>query len=557
MPLVRALLAVTLPGFLLCALPDVARGADAAGDTDTAVSDAHAFADIATLQATMAAGEVDALTLTRLFITRIARLDHAGPRVNSVSELNPEAQALARANDAARAAGAHGLLQGIPVLLKDNIDTGDRMRTTAGSFALADAPAARDATVAARLRDAGAVLLGKANLSEWANFRSTRATSGWSAVGGLTRNPWVLDRNACGSSSGSAAAVAAGFTVVAIGTETDGSILCPAAMNGVVGIKPTLGLVSRAGVVPISHNQDTPGALARTVGDAATLLTVLAGSDPRDPATAEADAHAGDYRKFLTADGLRGKRIGVVRDYAGEPHADRALARAMAALEAGGAVLVDPVSLPHATDLGADEMTVLLHDFKHDIAAYLATRAGIKARTLADLVAFNKAHARAEMPWFGQELFELAEATSGLSDPQYLEARERVQRRAGAEGIDAALREHEVDALLAPAWSPAFRTDLVLGDHIVSGHAQGGSPAQLPAVAGYPAIAVPADFAAGLPVGVVLLGPRWSEGTLITIAHGLEQQLALAARPRFLPTIEVAVPAPDPSGTRAAGLFRD
>ena len=300
----------------------------------------------------------------------------------------------ARQRDQDRADGKSGILLGIPVLLKDNIDTGDQMLTTAGSQALSAAPAPHDAAVVARLRKAGAIILGKTNLSEWANFRSTHATSGWSGRGGLTHNPYVLDRNACGSSAGSGAAVAAGFATLAIGTETDGSVICPASMNGIVGIKPTLGLVSRAGIVPISHNQDTAGPMARNVADAAALLTVMAGSDAADPATAEADRHATDYRKFLEADGLKGKRIGVLREYAGlEPDTDRVLDQAIAAMKKAGAVIVDPVKLPHVGDLGDDEFTVLLYDFKHDIKAYLATRKNLGVHDLADLIAFNKAHA--------------------------------------------------------------------------------------------------------------------------------------------------------------------
>lgn len=546
-PLALLALAVGLPW--ACAAQQVAtatssRVQDAAASTATSLDRRDtAYASIDALHKAMDQGDLDALGLTRLFIWRIARFDHAGPGVNSVIELNPDALTQARTRDADRSNAKGGLLLGIPVLLKDNIDTGDRMLTTAGSLALAAAPAAQDATIVQKLRKAGAIILGKTNLSEWANFRSTHATSGWSGRGGLTRNPYVLDRNACGSSSGSGAAVAAGFTTVAIGTETDGSVICPASMTGIVGIKPTLGLVSRAGIVPISHNQDTAGPMARTVADAATLLTVMAGSDPRDPATAEADRHATDYRKFLDPEGLKGKRIGVLRQYTGaEPNADRVLDEAIATMKKAGAIIVDPVKLPHVGDLGDDEFTVLLYDFKHDLNNYLATRKNLKVHTLSDLIAFNDAHAKTEMPWFGQELFHMAEKKGPLTDKAYVEALERAKRRAGPEGIDAALKADNLDALLAPSWGPAFRTDLVLGDHIVSGDPTIGGVSQPASVAGYPSITVPAGFAHGLPVGIVLMTRKWGEPVLISIASGFEHAASAYQRPRFLPTVPEASP---------------
>lgn len=504
----------------------------------------HAYMGVEQLHKAMQNKSLTALGLTRHFIWRIARLDHAGPGVNSVIELNPEALPQARQRDQSRANGKAGMLLGIPVLLKDNIDTGDQMLTTAGSLALSNAPAPRDASIVTRLRQAGAIILGKTNLSEWANFRSTHATSGWSGRGGLTHNPYVLDRNACGSSAGSGAAVAAGFTTVAIGTETDGSVICPASMNGIVGIKPSLGLVSRTGIVPISHNQDTAGPMARTVADAAALLTVMAGSDPRDPATATADEHATDYRKFLDPDGLKGKRIGVLRQYAGaEPNADRVLDQAITVMKNAGAIIVDPVKLPHISDLGDDEITVLLYDFKHDIAQYLATRKQLTVHTLADLIDFNKAHAKAEMPWFGQELFLMAQKKGPLTDKAYTDALARGKRRAGPEGIDAALKADKLDALLAPSWGPAFRTDLVLGDHIVSGDPTVGGVSQPASVAGYPSITVPAGFAHGLPVGIVFMTRKWGEPTLISIASGFEQHSHAFKRPKFLGS----VPQPEPA----------
>ncbi len=496
-----------------------------------------AYASIAQLQQRMDAGTLDSRQLAQAMLDRIQRIDRSGPTLRAVIETNPDALGLAGTLDAKRPR-SHGPLYGIPVLLKDNIDTGDSMLTTAGSLALVDAPASRDAGLVQRLRRAGALVLGKTNLSEWANFRSSHASSGWSGRGGQTRNPYVLDRNPCGSSAGSAAAVAAGLATVAIGTETDGSIICPAAMNGIVGIKPTLGLVSRSGIVPISHNQDTAGPMARNVADAATLLSVIAGSDPRDPATMEADRHATDYTKFLDPNGLKGKRIGVVRQLAGaEPNADRVLEQAIAQMKAQGAIIVDPVTLPHLGDLGEPEITVLLYDFKHDINAYLTTRHGLPVKTLADLIAFNKAHAAEEMPWFGQELFEQAERKGPLSDKPYADALARAKRLSGPEGIDAALQSQHLDALLAPSWGPAFVTDLVLGDHVVSGDPTVGGASQPAAMAGYPSITVPAGFAHGLPVGIVLFGAKWSEPTLISIAYGFEQHAKAWRAPRFLPTV--------------------
>jgi len=404
---------------------------------------------------------------------------------------------------------------------------------------LADAPASKDAALVTRLHKAGALILGKTNLSEWADYRSNHASSGWSGVGGQTRNPYALDRNPCGSSAGSAAAVAAGLTTVAIGSETDGSIICPASMNGIVGIKPTLGLVSRTGIVPISHNQDTAGPMARDVADAAALLSVIAGSDPRDPATIDADKHATDYTRFLDPNGLRGKRIGVVRQLAGsEPNADRVLEQAIATMKAQGAIIVDPVTLPHLNELSDPESIVLLYDFKHDINAYLATRTGLQVKTLTDLIAFNQRDATREMVWFGQELFEQAEAKGALTDKAYIDALAKAKRLSGPEGIDAALSKDHLDALLSPSWGPAFVTDLVLGDHIVSGDPTIGGASQPAAVAGYPSITVPAGWAHGLPVGIVLFGTKWSEPTLISIAYGFEQHTHAWQPPQFLDTAD-------------------
>jgi amidase len=509
------------------------------------------YASIATLQKRMDDGQLSSEQLTRAFIARIAAKDQAGPNVNSVLEVNPDALEIARQRDAQRASdtgNTHAPLLGIPVLLKDNIDTGDRMQTTAGSLALVGEPAPRDATVALKLRAAGMVILGKTNLSEWANFRSTHSSSGWSGRGGLTRNPYVLDRSACGSSSGSAAAVAAGFTTVALGTETDGSVICPSAVNGIVGIKPSVGLVSRAGIIPISHTQDTAGAMARTVADAARLLTAMAGSDPRDPATRDANKHATDYTRFLDPNGLRGKRIGVVRGLGNyDARTRHILDRAVAAMRAAGATVIDPVKLPHADDYGKAEMTVLLYEFKNDLNAYLATRKGLKVHSLADLIAFDRTHAEQEMPWFGQDLFLKAEAKGPLTDSAYLEAKAKAHRLAGPEGIDAALSSHHLDALVTLATGPAWTTDLVNGDHVV-GAGYGDA-----AVAGYPSITVPAGMVHGLPVGVVFMAGKWSEPTLISIAYGFEQGTHARRRPHFYPSVmdEVSMPMPAPAASSA------
>ena len=503
------------------------------GGTPPASASPTDYAGIPELQQQMAGGKLDSQQLVRDFIQRIESLDQAGPRVNAVLQMNPDALSIAKQRDEGRKSGQHEKLWGIPILLKANIDTGDTMPTTAGSLALLGAPAPRDATVAAKLREAGAVILGKTNLSEWANFRSTRASSGWSGRGGLARNPYVLDRSACGSSSGSAAAVAAGFVTVAIGTETNGSIICPSAANGVVGIKPTVGLVSRAGIIPISSTQDTAGPIARDVRDAAIVLSAIAGSDPRDPATVDADKHATDYAKFLDPDALKGKRIGVVRELAGgDPQVKALLDRAIAVLRAHGATVVDNVKIPHVDDYGHAESTVLQYEFKHGVNAYLATRKGLKVHSLADLIAFDKAHASDEMPWFGQELFEQAEAKGPLTDKAYRDALAKLKKLAGPEGIDAAMNAEHLDALFAPAQDPAWRIDLVTGDP--GGTASAYGPA---AVAGYPSITVPAGFVHGLPVGMLFFGRKWSEPTLIGMAYAFEQATHARRAPEFLTTL--------------------
>jgi len=489
-------------------------------------------ATIAGLQERMDSGELTARSLAKAYLARVELIDRGGPGLRSVIEVNPDALALADALDAERRArGPRGPLHGIPVLVKDNVDTADAMKTTAGSLALLGAEPERDAFVVRRLRGAGAVLLGKTNLSEWANFRSTRSTSGWSARGGQCRNPYALDRNPCGSSSGSAVAVSADLGAVAVGTETDGSIVCPASSNGVVGIKPTIGLVSRAGIVPIAHSQDTAGPLARTVADAATLLEALAGADPRDPATARAPT-ALDLVGALDDGRLEGVRIGVARNMAGfHDRVDAVLEDALDALRDLGAELVDPADVPHATELEEPELEVLLFEFKADLEAYLGGLGGEAPRTLAELIAFNEEHRDDEMPLFGQELFLKANDRGTLTDPVYVEALATCGRLAREEGIDAVMDEHRLDALIAPSGGPAWVTDPVNGDHYVGGNT---TPA---AVAGYPSVSVPAGFAFALPVGVSFIGRAWSEPTLIRIAHAFERVTGHRRPPTFAPHV--------------------
>ncbi len=494
-------------------------------------------ATIATLQERMRSGALTARALTEAYLLRIEALDGQGPTLRSVLETNPDALAIAEALDAERKAkGARGPLHGIPVLLKDNIGTGDRMTTTAGSLALAGSFSAQDSFLARRLRQAGAVLLGKANLSEWANFRSSHSSSGWSGRGGQCRNPYALDRNPCGSSSGSGAGVSANLCAVSVGSETDGSIVCPSSANGIVGIKPTLGLVSRAGMIPLAHSQDTAGPMCRTVADAAALLGVLAGVDSGDSATEKSRGHAApDYTKFLDPDGLRGARIGVARKMFGFSEAvDRLLEEALAEMKRGGAVLVDPADIPSSSQLEEAELDVLLYEFKADLNAYLAGLGPrIAVRTLADLIAFNESHRSEELPHFGQDLLVKAQAKGPLTTPAYLKALEKSKRLAGKEGLDATLRRHRLDAIVAPTGGPAWVIDLVNGDHF-----SGGSSTH-PAVAGYPNISVPAGFIRGLPVGISFMGQAWSEPTLLKLASSFEHATRHRRPPRFRPSAEV------------------
>ena len=508
-------------------------------------------ATIAELQAAMAAGQQTSISLVNVYLQRIATLDQSGPRVNSIIEVNPDARAIALARDAERRAGiVRGPLHGIPVVLKDNIDTADKMQTAAGSLALVGTPALLDSTVAAKLRAAGAVILGKTTLSEWANFRGFASSSGWSGRGGQCNNPYAIDRNPCGSSSGSGAAASANFAAVSIGTETDGSIVCPANHNGVVGIKPTVGLVSRAGVVPISHTQDTVGPHARTVADAAAVLSAIVSrtADPRDPATSTSPLGKSgqprptlplDYTQFVNPDGLFGSRIGVAREFEGfSPKLDAVFEDALSAMQSAGATLVD-VTFPHFQDIfnGAPEFTVLLFDFKADLQNYLATRVDvpIAGGSLADAIAFNNAHAAQELQFFGQEIFELSQQFN-VADPNtnnqplgmsYSAAIAADKLFGATEGIDLLLTQNNLHAIVAPTDNPAWPTDLINGDHFVIGTS---GPA---AIVGYPIINVPMGFTFGVPVGISFMGTAFSEPTLIKLASGFEH-VTQARRPPLL-----------------------
>ncbi len=481
----------------------------------------------------MDAGEITAEQVVVDSLERIEAIDRNGPRLRSILELNPDALAIAERLDRERSErGPRGRLHGIPAVLKGNIDTADRMTTTAGSLALAGSIPAEDASIVAKLRAAGAVILGKANLSEWANFRGKRSLSGWSSQGGQTRNPNDPKRTPCGSSSGSAAAVAADLCTVSIGTETDGSIVCPAQTCGVVGIKPTLGLLSRAGIIPIAHSQDTAGPMGRTVEDAAILLAALAGTDPRDSATREIpDGYDIDYARSFDADGLHGARIGVARTFLGAyPKVDRLMSECLDLLRDLGAGLVDPADVETSGTWRDAELEVLLYEFKHGLNAYLASLGpDAPVRSLEDVIAFNAAHADRVMPHFGQELMEMALAKGTLGDPTYIEALDTCRRLARTEGIDATMEKHNLDAIVAPTGGPAWLIDEVFGDY---GHSSCSSPA---AVAGYSHITVPAGQIAGLPVGLSFFGGPWEEAKLIRYAHAFETA-AKARRPPEIPT---------------------
>jgi amidase len=494
---------------------------------------------IAQLQADLTSGVVSSEILVQAYLDRIERIDRAGPSLNSVLSLNPNALEQARALDEERRNGrVRGPLHGIPILLKDNIESSDPIATTAGSLTLAQNVTNRDAPLVARLREAGAIILGKTNLSEWANIRSSASTSGWSAVGGLTRNPYALDRNACGSSSGSGVAAAASLAAITIGTETDGSIVCPSAINGLVGIKPTVGLVSRTFVVPISHSQDTPGPMGRSVADVAAVLSVMAGSDPADPATAEADARRQDYVAALNADSLRGRRIGVPRFMAGfHAGVDERFEEALDQLRGAGAEIVEIETAPAGLDeLGNDELIILLAELKTDLDAYLSSTPNtVTTRTLESVIAFNSA-TPAETVLFGQDLFERAQATAGVADPAYTRAHARAQRTA-AQMIDQLMSANRVDALVAPTLGPAWTTDIVNGDHFI-----GGGSSSLPAISGYPHVTVPMGLVSGLPVGLSFIGEAWSESKLLSFAFAYESRANARARPTYARSVEDSDP---------------
>lgn len=502
---------------------NVVEPADKAGIVET---------DIATLSLRLARGETSSVALTEAYLQRIMALDDDGPRLNAVIEVNPRVAEEAAQRDAERLAGQmRGPLHGIPVLLKDNIDA-TPMVNSAGSLALAEHRPSLDAPLVRALRDAGAVILGKTNLSEWANFRSTRSVSGWSARGGQTRNPYVLDRNPCGSSSGTAVAIAANFATVGIGTETDGSIICPAAINGLVGLKPTVGLIGRSGIIPISHTQDTPGPMTRTVADAALLLSVLASTkDGDDIATREATRHRLDnYTTELRPDALRGVRIGVLRNRVGtQPELKAAFERALDTLRDAGATVVD-AKIPNDGAWDAAELTVMKYEFKHGLNRYLQL-SNAPVKSLEEVIAYNRDNASTEMPYFGQELLEEAQKTGTLSDRAYRAALRKSKSLAGPRGIDAALRRQKLDVLIAPATGAAWLTDPVNGDHVTDA---GYEPA---AVAGYPSLTVPMGDVHGLPLGLVFMGPKWSEARLLGYGFAFEQRVQARKRPQFISSL--------------------
>ena len=490
------------------------------------------------LQQGMQSGKYSSRSLVEKYVDRINDIDKRGPALNSVIELNPDAESTAAALDKERKdKGPRGPLHGIPILIKDNIDTADRMKTTAGSLALLSSRPPQDASVARKLRDAGAVILGKTNLSEWANIRSSKSSSGWSGRGGQTKNPYVLDRNPCGSSSGSGAAPAANLCAAAIGTETDGSVVCPSNANSLVGIKPTLGLISRAGIIPIAHSQDTAGPMARTVADAATLLGALTGQDPRDPVTGESRGKSfTDYTRFLDPNALSGARLGIVRKNFGfNDRVDRLMNDLIAEMKRKGAVVIDPVVIPTAGKFDDSELEVLLYELKADLNAYLATlgpQAPVKS--LKDIIEFNEKNRDREMPYFGQDLFIKAQGKGPLTTPAYLNALKKNHLMSRTQGIDFVLKQHRLDALIAPTGGPAWPTDLVNGDHFTGGYSTAS------AVAGYPHITVPAGYVLGLPVGLSFFAGAYSEPKLISIAFAFEQATKARRPPKFLPTADLS-----------------
>ena len=514
----------------LAAATAMARPLDSLAQQSVSPSDVDELT-VAELQEALRGGRLTARMLTERYLARIDAIDRHGPSLSSVIELNPDALDIADALDRERKAGrVRGPMHGIPLLIKDNIDTGDRMATSAGSLALAGNVAAQDAHIVRRLREAGAVLLGKTNLSEWANFRSTHSTSGWSGRGGLTRNPYALDRNCCGSSAGTGAAIAASLAAVGVGTETDGSVVCPSSACGLVGLKPTVGLLSRAGIIPISHTQDTPGPMARTVTDAAILLGAMTGIDSLDATTASSRGHVqGDYTSFLDANGLRGARIGVARQYYGiNERVDAMMKTAIDTIRDLGAIIVDPAEIATNGKFGDSEFEVLLYEFKADLNAYLATApAAVKSRTLADLIRFNEENHDRELQYFGQEIFLQAEKKGPLTSAAYRKALAANNRLSRAEGIDAVMKKHKLDALIAPTGGPVWMTDLVNGDHYTGGYSSAS------AVAGYPHITVPAGFDYGLPVGLSFFAGAWSEPALLKYAYAYEQATKVRRAPQY------------------------
>ena len=489
------------------------------------------------LQRGMSSGKYTADSLTAKYLNRILSIDKEGPTINSVIELNPDALHIASELDKERKAGrTRGRLHGIPVVIKDNIDTHDRMTTTAGSLALGGSIPPQDSFLAKRLREAGAVIIGKTNLSEWANFRSSHSTSGWSGRGGQTKNPYVLDRNPCGSSSGTGAAIAANLATIGIGTETDGSVVCPSNANSLVGIKPTLGLISRIGIVPISHSQDTAGPMARTVTDAAILLSVLTGIDPRDDATkASGGKSLVDYTRALDADGLKGARIGVHRKAFGFNDAvDKLMNDCIDIIKRHGATVIDPADIPTQGKFDDSELEVLLYEFKADLNAYLASlgpRAPVKS--LKEIIDFNEQYRDREMPWFGQDIMTKAQAKGPLTEKAYRDALAKNHRLSRKEGIDFVMDKNRLDALIAPTGGPPWPTDWVNGDHFAGGYSTAS------AVAGYPHVTVPAGYLFGLPVGLSFFGRAWSEPTLIKFAYAFEQATKIRRPPLFLETAKL------------------